>query len=395
MPPRQYDPAVTALSAELLAEVPAQTARMVERIRAEIPLYQEARQVTVDQLVASTRLNLHYILGTLAGAPLPTVGSPYDTGVERAREGVPYAAVLQAFRIGGRFVWELLVERAAPEQRDRLLLAAADVWSVTDDLSAQVTEGYREAFTQLARRDELRRAALLGSLLDESPVPGSSVSTESARMLGLDASAGFVVVVVQGGGDDQAPLPGAQEWLRQRGVTSAWRLEGSGQEGLIELRAGFGVDQVREALMRAAGGRAGVSELLSGLDQAQLGLQQARVACAATTPGSTEVVSFDQGSPAIMLAGRPAAAAEFAMAVLGPVVDMATAERAALMETIRTWLAQAGSTSAAADELFLHRNTVRYRLRRLEELTGLELARPVDAARVHWALEAARITGLA
>ena len=214
-------------------------------------------------------------------------------------------------------------------------------------------------------------------------------------MLGLDPSAGFVVVVVRGGEGEEAPLPGAQEWLRRRQVTSAWRLEGSVQEGLVELRAGFGAAQVHEALERAGGGRSGVSEVFAGLDRAQLGLQQARLACAAATPGSTEVVSFDGGAPAILLAARPQSAAEYASTVLAPVFAMPMSERAALVETIRTWLAHAGSTSAAAEALFLHRNTVRYRLRRLEELTGLELGRPIDAARLHWALEAARITGLA
>jgi DNA-binding PucR family transcriptional regulator len=41
--------------------------------------------------------------------------------------------------------------------------------------------------------------------------------------------------------------------------------------------------------------------------------------------------------------------------------------------------------------LHVHRNTVRYRLRRLEELTGRDLAKPLDAAQVFIALECVRI----
>jgi DNA-binding PucR family transcriptional regulator len=66
-----------------------------------------------------------------------------------------------------------------------------------------------------------------------------------------------------------------------------------------------------------------------------------------------------------------------------------------LLETASTWLAAAGATSTAARELHLHRNTVRYRLRRLEELTGKDLAHPVDAALVHVALQSVNILGLA
>jgi DNA-binding PucR family transcriptional regulator len=42
----------------------------------------------------------------------------------------------------------------------------------------------------------------------------------------------------------------------------------------------------------------------------------------------------------------------------------------------------------------VHRNTVRYRLRRFEELTGCDLAKPADAAPAYVALECVRILGL-
>ena len=62
-----------------------------------------------------------------------------------------------------------------------------------------------------------------------------------------------------------------------------------------------------------------------------------------------------------------------------------------LVETARAWLELDGSTSAAAARLFVHRNTVRYRMQRLQELTGRDLGRPRDAAELHLAMEALRI----
>ena len=43
----------------------------------------------------------------------------------------------------------------------------------------------------------------------------------------------------------------------------------------------------------------------------------------------------------------------------------------ALVETVTTYLEQGFSLEAAARLLFVHPNTVRYRLRRVSELTGL------------------------
>ena len=84
-----------------------------------------------------------------------------------------------------------------------------------------------------------------------------------------------------------------------------------------------------------------------------------------------------------------------AEAVLGPVLALPAEDRDVVMQTARTWLAAGGSTSTAACELHIHRNTVRYRIRRLEEVTGRDLALPVDAAELYVALECARILGLA
>ena len=71
-----------------------------------------------------------------------------------------------------------------------------------------------------------------------------------------------------------------------------------------------------------------------------------------------------------------------------------TADREALLGTLRSWFARGGSASAAAAQLYVHRNTVRYRLRRLEDLTGRSLADPEAIGQIHLAMEAVRIFGL-
>jgi purine catabolism regulator len=44
-----------------------------------------------------------------------------------------------------------------------------------------------------------------------------------------------------------------------------------------------------------------------------------------------------------------------------------------LLATLQAWLSAGCSTAAAADALVVHRNTVTYRLSRIEQLTGRSL----------------------
>ncbi|WP_330182530.1 PucR family transcriptional regulator [Nocardia sp. NBC_01503] len=68
----------------------------------------------------------------------------------------------------------------------------------------------------------------------------------------------------------------------------------------------------------------------------------------------------------------------FAERVLGPVVDYDRKNGAGLLETLEVYLGCDGSWRQAADRMHLHLNTVRYRIGRVEELTGRDLGRIDD-----------------
>ena len=89
---------------------------------------------------------------------------------------------------------------------------------------------------------------------------------------------------------------------------------------------------------------------------------------------SDEVISYDR-----LLAAVPDEVRRlFASRVLGRLLEYDEVHHAGLFETLRTFLAQSGSWTRTADELFLHVNTVRYRITRVEELTGRDLSRLGD-----------------
>src|SRR5258705_3476120 len=66
-----------------------------------------------------------------------------------------------------------------------------------------------------------------------------------------------------------------------------------------------------------------------------------------------------------------------------------------LVETTRRYLENGMRVEATANAMFVHANTLRYRLRRFEELTRSDLKDPDQRMEVWWALEKARLDAAA
>jgi len=64
-----------------------------------------------------------------------------------------------------------------------------------------------------------------------------------------------------------------------------------------------------------------------------------------------------------------------------------------LLDTLRAYLGSAGSIAETARATYVHRNTVHYRVRRIEQLTGLDLSRLEDRLLCELALFAERVGG--
>ncbi|MCX5316022.1 CdaR family transcriptional regulator [Streptomyces sp. NBC_00154] len=73
--------------------------------------------------------------------------------------------------------------------------------------------------------------------------------------------------------------------------------------------------------------------------------------------------------------------------VLGPVLDYDAAHGSDLVNTLETFLAASGSWQACAEVLHVHINTVRYRIQRVQDLTGLDLASLPDRLHLYLALK--------
>ena len=64
----------------------------------------------------------------------------------------------------------------------------------------------------------------------------------------------------------------------------------------------------------------------------------------------------------------------FTERLLGPLAEYDARHNAELLPTLRSFLACDGSWSACASRMYVHVNTVRYRIGRIEALTGRDLS---------------------
>lgn len=87
------------------------------------------------------------------------------------------------------------------------------------------------------------------------------------------------------------------------------------------------------------------------------------------------------------MAGDESARTAMVESVYRPLTRSATG----LVETLSAYVSVGHSLEATARELFVHANTVRYRLRRISDLTGWDPLVPRDAFVLHCALVAGRL----
>ena len=390
-PAAQAAPAVAAIGARLLDRVDVMAAELTEVIRAAEPFYRTGT-VPVEDLRASVRDNLVHILSQLSGRPMPGLEPPRATGRRRAEQGVPLPVVLHAYRVAGKFIWAAVLAEAVgdPTATTELLQAGSELWLIIDMHSGSITEAYRDTVAERAMGDVQTRNAMLDVLLRGDAGDGSRL-WESAATLRLPHQGTFVVVAAGPPRPGIEAVPKAEQSLRGHGLQSSWRVEIDAHLGVVVLTPRAGIEALCTHLVELAAGPVGVSAPYVGLDRTPAALRQARLALAAAAPGAGKLIRYERAPVQILLASAPDAASAVAHAILGPVLDLPAAERDTLLSTLRTWFEEHGATSAAAARLFVHRNTVRYRLRRIEDLTGRSLAQPTGVAELHLALEAARI----
>jgi hypothetical protein len=383
---------VARLAADLIGELDGLTEQLVTSLLQTDESY---LPVDIDDLRRTVHTNLHSFLSDLASQSTPSTASSRDTARRRAGQGVPLGSVLHAYRLGFQVIWAALASRALREGQpylDGLVRESTTVWSWVDTSSEAVNMEYHEALIDSARHDEQQRVLLLDALLDgrlgEWKLLGGSL-----HAIGLPEHGPYLAVSAETREAGVENLREAGPYLRRYGVASAWRVRPDEQVGLIAMNRALPFAAIRESLLKEATGRVGISPAFDDALDACRSLEIAAVARRCLPPGSAGVATIDDDPVATIVASAPGISGRMVRHLLGRVVDLSADERELLLGTLRTWMDCGGNTSAAARQLYCHRNTVRNRLQRVEELSGQSLSDPRGVAGLSIAAEGARLLG--
>jgi sugar diacid utilization regulator len=388
------DPHIAELGQLMLARAPKLGAAMADLLCREIDAYRDGTVVTKEQVAESCVANVTFIFDSLAGGADVDVSPAEYTGTARALTGVPLPAVMTAYRIGFRFMWEhtIAAARAAAIPTDSILDATARVFLAQETFTQAMSSAYRQQLTaQILEREE-ERSALVEALLSHRITDSQSL-WEAADLLRLPTSGPYVVVAAELPAIGKLGLPTIENKLSVRDIRSAWRLLPDLQVGIVQLRGQATSDALGtlvEVLRQAATARVGISPPFHELADTSDALRFARLAVTGRPLADSLVAVFDDSPLAVAAVSAPEVMTTIRSSVLGPLNALPAEERTVLLDTFQAWVEAGGSANDTAAKIYCHANTVRHRLHRIEELTGRSLSRPKDIAELCLAFEVER-----
>ncbi|MGW4407663.1 PucR family transcriptional regulator [Nonomuraea sp. NPDC004702] len=373
----------------LLERLPELTGELVARTRGGDDVYSAC--VPYDEHWKSTLEGVRLGLTAILQEPSERRDLVFTRSMaqRRAEQGLPLESLLRMYRLAGQVTWSAIVdhmERERPDRLDVLVRAASHVWHAIDRQSLVACDVYARREQEILGRSKERVNALLDALLDGTADTG--VVRAAADSLGLPERARYAVVTVRfpgGRHHDDVRLPAALGALRL-----LWRMR-TGHEVAVVALGRATLDDLCQELSLIVSGVAGVSPVVTGLDELGTAHELASLAMRTCADGGPEIARLDERVPAVLMISRPGVTGHLVEGALGRLLALDPADRDTLLTTLETWLACDGSAARAAGRLFCHRNTIINRVRRIEQLTGRSLTRPRDIVDLALALDAVRL----
>lgn len=379
---------------DLTADLDALVDGVVAEVVAKIPAYAALERTQLAEVGAIARWSLTRLLelwlseSRLDDADLRRF---QGIGAVRAMDGRPLPAVLRAYRVAASYALATLVERHGDDLTVADVAAASSLWLETVDvLSEAIYAGYEGSVERIGGDGALALGDLLHDLLLARHSSPAALADRS-RTLGITLPERPHLVVmrprrataeiltlddVRAAAAELAPPAGGTPPLAvvrdRRGVVLAHDLS-DGQVGEVVAPRGWVA-----CVMRAhpLGDLATAYRLAGGcLDAAP---DHAWDRGGVLGDGDAQTLALLTGSASV-------APGDLAVTVLGELLQPGQEH---LLEGLDALLAAGGAASAAAT-LGLHAQTLRYRARRIGEVTGRDPRHPWD----RFVLQVARTAG--
>lgn len=293
-------------------------------------------------------------------------------GAAEAREDRGPDALLAALRMASRLMLRMATESLAEERavRTEELIDLSDAISAyVDELAAASTDGFALQVREQAGEGDRRRRQLAELLLRGSAP--ESVVAAAAAAIGWRTLEAVVPVLL--------PLDQARDARFRYGGDGV--VVERGHDAVLLLRAG--PRAARPQLTEALAGRGAVVGPMLGWARAPEALRLAELAAKLSADPDPDTdtgpgpVFADDHLVTLALQGEPGALAVLSARRLAPLAQLRESQRESLLTTLHSWLRHWGSRTAVSAELFVHPQTVSYRLGRLRELLGDDLDDPV------------------
>jgi hypothetical protein len=331
----------------------------------------------------STREHIRRGILAMAGRADPeqrTTDVWRETGRRRARQGVPMELVLNAYSLGTRVLWEALLDLGSREDLDIddhvLLVAGQQLWHSLDVQNAVLVDAYRRESARLVRRDLQRQQGYLDGLVEgRGADPHFAKEAAAALGVGVDEPVACVAAPLDESLDE--PLRAPEDRLERAGRASYWHVRGGTSFGLVPA-GGLARQDLVELLRPVAAGRVGVVVSPEGISGFATAYQLAARAALTLPRGRNEVVTVNDRLPEVLLSASPEVSTLLVEETVGPLLSQSAHQSEVLVTTLAALIHHNGSPTRAAEALFCHRNTVIYRLKQIEQLTGRDLQVPRD-----------------
>ncbi|MGY0387638.1 PucR family transcriptional regulator [Nocardioides sp. WG-D5] len=368
-----YDVHLTPeIVAAIRAVLPQVGEDVVSAIIAEVPPYQDALSGHMGETIrTAVGVALGGFLSLASGNDLPAdvvaatppaLQGAYDLGRGEARSGRTMEALLAAYRIGARVAWRELARKAVEGGMAPAMLVefSALVFAWIDEISEASAAGHADERATTGRVQRQLRERLARKLLAEATpeeLDDAAVRAEWTPPSTLTA----VLVPNSQVGTILAKV--------NQGTLEHDDLQDLDDHTLLLVPDAHG--RRRRALMKALEGRRSVVGPAKPWREARISYERARRAHFAGLGSDTE-----QHLVELVLSADADAREDLRAQVLAPLADLRPATAEKLTETLRSWLLHQGRRDEVAAELFIHPQTVRYRIGQLRDAYGDRLDDP-------------------